>query len=1126
MSERSVDAQATILDFLETSQGQTARDIADALELEKFDVLTACREMQRDGEVQQDPSYRWWAGDTAPVVHRHDSALTSQVTSNLGALCRYYLDCITHDSQDRISTFASIKYAPNYVELSCMPSSHEELQKALETEEVQALLARGKRSKKHLQPILGYPIRLTYMRSKRSDWEGYIVESLSYYRLEKDGAVSKEMFRIPPTLNTDAIGYMSGLSGRERFQHALSLAVELGFHEDEFYGEFDEVVERMRAMEPAWPYREDLHPAATKHDVPISELSEEGIYNRCVIMLVEGSNITRGLENELGALALKTESDTRGTALGAWLTARGPRRETDLGPLLEVVPLNAEQRAAVQSGLTQDLTVVTGPPGTGKSQVVLSLLINAAWRGMTALFASRNNKAVDVVETRLNGLSSRHALLRLGRRTIQASLSDHLQTLLSASVTPEDRTQYEHALQELTQLADEYRAASGRIEKAVALRNEVDQLEGGIRQIESARGRSLLQRLRHLDCARMREALDNFTQAAQRADRQAQSILVRLLWFRTGARRLEDARKTLKQVRILTDPTGIEALDREFTEGTLSAWGDWTADVAEQVQVAEKLQHYYTALEQLRSEGDVSKHCEELAQLQRSMEARAQDLWKLWLRVKPSNMSQSEREALQEYSTILQLRVQADEENRRISGQYYRKFQSLFPKVVQGLPSWAITSLSARGRLPMEPGLFDLLIIDEASQCDIASTLPLLYRAKRVVVIGDPNQLRHISSLPQPKDMQLLARHGMVESGLGWLYSVNSLFDKASGLCHSEDLVDLRDHYRSHADIISFANQEFYEGRLRVATKYDRLLLETPDGPAVRWVDVKGVAERPSSGSAVNRREAERVVQELKLLVQERGYEGTVGVVSPFRAQANLIRDLVAENEELSSLLSQREFESNTTHSFQGDERDAMLFSPVISDGSDSRSERFLQNTANLFNVAITRARSVLIVVGNREYAMTSKVKHLGRFAKYADSIARRSAYSDGEGAVLGGQLAANDETPWQSEWEDVLRDALQERGLVVETQVPVDKYFLDLVIQAGDRKLDIEVDGENYHRAWDGELIRGDQLRNMRMFELGWDVMRFWVYQVRDDLDWCVEKVLDWAGKHDIPVEESNGNG
>ena len=62
---------------------------------------------------------------------------------------------------------------------------------------------------------------------------------------------------------------------------------------------------------------------------------------------------------------------------------------------------------------------------------------------------------------------------------------------------------------------------------------------------------------------------------------------------------------------------------------------------------------------------------------------------------------------------------------------------------------------------------------------------------------------------------------------------------------------------------------------------------------------------------------------------------------------------------------------------------------------------------------------------------------------------------------------------------------------------------------------LDIEVDGEMYHKDWNGELSYRDQLRNQRMFELGWDVRRFWVYQIRDDLQGCIESIKRWCMKN-----------
>jgi very-short-patch-repair endonuclease len=83
--------------------------------------------------------------------------------------------------------------------------------------------------------------------------------------------------------------------------------------------------------------------------------------------------------------------------------------------------------------------------------------------------------------------------------------------------------------------------------------------------------------------------------------------------------------------------------------------------------------------------------------------------------------------------------------------------------------------------------------------------------------------------------------------------------------------------------------------------------------------------------------------------------------------------------------------------------------------------------------------------------------------------------------------------------------------GIHAIPQFDVEQYTLDFAIFVGDRKLNIEVDGERYHKDWTGELCRKDQIRNLRLIELGWEIKRFWVYEVRDDLSSCVTWVRKW---------------
>ena len=89
--------------------------------------------------------------------------------------------------------------------------------------------------------------------------------------------------------------------------------------------------------------------------------------------------------------------------------------------------------------------------------------------------------------------------------------------------------------------------------------------------------------------------------------------------------------------------------------------------------------------------------------------------------------------------------------------------------------------------------------------------------------------------------------------------------------------------------------------------------------------------------------------------------------------------------------------------------------------------------------------------------------------------------------------------------------------------QCQVDRYVLDLAVIDGERRLSVEVDGERYHLDWSGELCCRDQTRNQRLLELGWDVMRFWVYQSRDDIDNCLQRVCQWVEEHPDPGSHSS---
>ena len=487
-------------------------------------------------------------------------------------------------------------------------------------------------------------------------------------------------------------------------------------------------------------------------------------------------------------------------------------------------------------------------------------------------------------------------------------------------------------------------------------------------------------------------------------------------------------------------------------------------------------------------------------------------LWRDWVQLTPSRLTAQQRREVADYAALL--RVVTEQSDGRGNANAQRRVRELQGKVNALFSCWAITSLSAKNRVPLAPGQFDLLVIDEASQCDIASALPLLFRAKRTVIIGDPMQLRHISALSRSKDVDLQTKYGLLESRAAWMYSVNSLYDLAAAVAGPGQIINLRDHHRSHADIINFSNRKFYEGKLRVATRYTHLKRPTGFAPGVVWTDVKGRVVRPGGRSACNREEADGVVRAMRDLLVERGYEGSVGVVTPFRAQMELIQELLALDSQVHEAAGRASCLVDTVHGFQGDERDVMFFSPVVSEGVSSGALGFLRSNGNLFNVAITRARGLLHVVGDRAAALDSGIDYLADFAAYIAEIgASRAPAEPDEVPEFGGPeypVVARPERV--SDWERLFYKALYAAGVRTVPQYSVEQYDLDFAVFAGDRRLNLEVDGERYHRSWTGELCMRDQLRNQRLIELGWDVKRFWVYEIRDCLPECVAWVQNWV--------------
>lgn len=1089
----SNDLAEKIFEHIRKNGPSKAIQIATALGVDRSAVNRTLFGQLR-GKVKQSKNYTWSLSETGSKARENTS---ENARNSYSSLFRYYLDCLSQDDDSGTEVFAESKYDLDYVELEQWPLEGGQLD--LGSEGLRKLIGRQKREVRKKALWLGYPVLIRQVRS-RNGWEGAFLAPLFVWPQDPD---TDELAFLPePTINTKAL---EGLAARENLlEEAAWLAEELGLDSPE-EAPVDELAARLRELRPEWNWKESLDPASFRQIGGLRSVADTGIYNAAVVVLADRSPFTLGLERELTDLQTVSDASIKGSSLGVLLGDAGRASEAT-GPLLEPAPLNAEQRIAVRQALTEPLTVITGPPGTGKSQVVMSILVNAAWRGQRVLFASKNNKAVDVVMERINSLSPQPIMLRLGTRALQEELSNQLTAILSARSTDDERSRYATALMALQNENSFLESTDKQIEELIQLRNQVDNLE---KLCEDAR-RLLPERVfREADQFPISELAvntENLKRASLRSDRSHASFLEKLFWnFFQESRQKQVQDAANSQLNFL-QKVGIPPPTAP-SPNQLVASGN---EIIREVNAASR---YQIALRELVNKPQLGVLALQIAYQNKRIAALSGEAWRNWAFLLPDRLNESDRSALGDYAGILRTIARSDEEGGSVAAQVWRRYYDLAAKTTKALPCWAVTSLSARGRVPFVASEFDLLVIDEASQCDIASALPLLYRAKRVVVIGDPQQLRHISRLSAQRDQALMVKHGVLEApGPSWGYRANGLYDLAASKAKSDSIIVLRDHHRSHADIINFSNEFFYRGKLRVATDYRRL--KRPDGPAVRWVNIQGKVIRPSSGGAINREEAEAVVQELKRIAVGQRFLGEIGVVTPFRAQANLIDELINADNGLASVLSSRNFISETAHKFQGDERDLIVFSPVVSRGMPAGAYGFLKAQGNIFNVGITRARGALIVVGDVSACASGEVEYLRAFAKYVEELNR----SQRERVVSSPDIDGSEYPPVArpelvSEWEKVFYRALLQAGYRPIPQYEVDHYILDFALmRPNGRRLNIEIDGEKYHRDWDGELIRKDQLRNLRLIEMGWEVLRFWVYEVRDNLPDCIARVERWA--------------
>lgn len=647
----------------------------------------------------------------------------------------------------------------------------------------------------------------------------------------------------------------------------------------------------------------EVAPGSLETELALRPL-REGAQNAAMLYFVGATGTTGRLLGDLrGTTNAMEAADIPGTALGALdrPTAAAATEDERRFDVVAAGQLNEAQERVLSAAMRRRLTVATGPPGTGKSQLVTSLVATAVSAGQSVLVASTNNTPVDEVVDRANQLVP-DLIVRTGNKDYQRREPTILRRILAQAGGKPDTTTPRTRVQTWQQKVE---AAQAELDRRAGVERELARVAAARHHWADRVG----WKLPELPAALADErGLNRWSRRADRAVR-----LGRLgFWHR---RRLRSG------LGASTDGDSLEVLRQ-----LLQAEVEWRS-------LRRREESLVAASEAWNDLGAATENRREHSKTY--LRARAVEAWS------------ASRDAIRQ-------RIEALSSGNEPSS--WKRFRP----VLRPVRAWATTSLSARA-FPPGPAMFDLVVVDEASQCSIPEVLPLLYRARRALVIGDPNQLQHITTLPGEQETGY--RH---ETGLsdGWMedrrlgyreYSAYHAFAAAA-----EETLWLDEHYRCHPEIIEIANRHFYGDRLAVLT--DPTSLAVRQKYPVSWVDMAGEAEQPPAGSWRNDAEARRVSDLVRDLDERLPEAVSIGVITPFAGQRALI------DKYLGQAGLGREPHVGTIHTFQGRECDFIVLSPVATPEIRPGTLRWLLSQTNLWNVAITRARCALYAVGHRAF--------------------------------------------------------------------------------------------------------------------------------------------------------------
>jgi superfamily I DNA and/or RNA helicase len=559
---------------------------------------------------------------------------------------------------------------------------------------------------------------------------------------------------------------------------------------------------------------------------------------------------------------------------------------------------NLSQRNAVNIAFANNLSVIEGPPGTGKTQTILNIIANAVLNGQSVAVVSSNNSATKNVYEKLekNGIEFIAALL---------GNSQNKKEFIGSQKEIPDLSKFNLTNTQKANIKEKATALVTQLSENLEKKNELASLKLQIDNLKT-------------EYEHFKETYKGKTEKDVELKKNITAEKILELWISLEI--LGEKRKNINFIRRFIYRLKYGIKDKVFYINSL----------AKMIFICQ-LKYYPTKIRELSNRIEFLEH----SLKNFAFDSKMKEYTEMSMQLLKAELCKRYNQQKREPYTISELRWKTNE------------FIKDYPVIMS-------TTYSLRQSLS-DKLFYDYVIIDEASQVDLATGALALSCAKRAVIVGD------IKQLPNVVDSDMQIKTDMVFNSYNlkkpYSYSNHSLLSSIVELLPTVPKTLLKEHYRCHPKIIEFCNKKFYDNQLIIHTAYtDKrqplIVYKTPQGNHAR--------ER------MNQRQIDIIQQEI--IPNEKLDNVDLGIVTPYRNQTNALQ----------KTFQGTSIKADTVDKFQGRENDVIILSTVDNEISD-----FTDNP-NRLNVAVSRAvEQLILVVNGNEIENDNNISDLIKYIEY-----------------------------------------------------------------------------------------------------------------------------------------------